>query len=206
MENKSMGSGLRMQRKVNQATAGVNYALEKGANVKTVPQRGWLSLDLATSGTTALAVTSSQMKSKRGISAHDVADYFLAKCDEDAGDLISNLKLQKLLYYAQGFCLALSNKPLFPQPIEAWTHGPVVPAIYGRFRDYKDLGLPIPADVPQFEPKIRSLIDEVYTVYGQFSAWKLRNMTHEESPWRDTPTGQEISHEKLKAYFETQLV
>ena len=48
------------------------------------------------------------------LSCYDVAQYFLAKADEDAGDLMSNLKLQKLVYYAQGFSLALFNKPVFP--------------------------------------------------------------------------------------------
>ncbi|HSX79064.1 MAG TPA: type II toxin-antitoxin system antitoxin SocA domain-containing protein, partial [Candidatus Saccharimonadia bacterium] len=61
------------------------------------------------------------------LDCYDVAQYFLAKADEDAGDLMSNLKLQKLVYYAQGFALALLDKPLFPQCIEAWIHGPVVP-------------------------------------------------------------------------------
>ena len=57
----------------------------------------------------------------RTLSCYDVAQYFLAQMDEDAGDLISNLKLQKLVYYAQGFALALYGRPLFPERIEAWT-------------------------------------------------------------------------------------
>ncbi len=60
------------------------------------------------------------------LSCDDAAKYFLAQTSEDAGDLISNLKLQKLLYYAQGFHLALYDEPLFPEAIEAWTHGPVL--------------------------------------------------------------------------------
>ena len=63
------------------------------------------------------------------LSCYDVAQYFLAKSDEDAGDLMSNLKLQKLVYYAQGFALALFDKPLFSERIEAWIHGPVYPAV-----------------------------------------------------------------------------
>jgi|RhiMetdeSRZDD1v2_1073273.scaffolds.fasta_scaffold49801_2 hypothetical protein len=55
---------------------------------------------------------------KRMLSCYDVAQYFLAKADADAGDLMSNLKLQKLVYYAQGFALALLDKPFFPQCIE----------------------------------------------------------------------------------------
>lgn len=55
--------------------------------------------------------------------AIEVARYFLALQDEDAGEGISNLKLQKLLYYAQGIYLAMEGKSLFPERIEAWTYG-----------------------------------------------------------------------------------
>ena len=47
------------------------------------------------------------------LSCYDVAEYFLSKTDEEAGDVISNLKLQKLVYYAQGFSLAVNDEPLF---------------------------------------------------------------------------------------------
>jgi uncharacterized phage-associated protein len=49
---------------------------------------------------------------------------------------MSNLKLQKLMYYAQGFSLVLFNKPLFPERIEAWIHGPVIPAVYHKYKGY----------------------------------------------------------------------
>lgn len=54
------------------------------------------------------------------LTCFDAADYFLSKIDEDAGDVITNLKLQKLVYYAQGFSLALCGRPLFAERIEAW--------------------------------------------------------------------------------------
>ncbi len=46
-------------------------------------------------------------------------------------------------------------------------------------------------------------MDEVNTVYGQFTAGKLRAMTHDEPPWRDTPQNETITHEKLKEFFKT---
>ncbi|MEM6598403.1 MAG: type II toxin-antitoxin system antitoxin SocA domain-containing protein [Cyanobacteria bacterium P01_D01_bin.36] len=140
--------------------------------------------------------------------AVDVAHYFLCQLDSDAGDLISNLKLQKLLYYAQGFHLAVCDEPLFEEPIEAWTHGPVVSEAYHEFKEFSSSAIPCPVgfDFSIFDAETSELLDEVYTVYGQFSAWKLREMTHEESPWRETPSGQTISHDKMKQYFQTQLV
>src|SRR5689334_14747494 len=70
------------------------------------------------------------------LSCDTVADFFLLQVDDLAGDTISNLKLQKLCYYAQAWSLALDGKPLFGERIEAWAHGPAIPALYGRFKKY----------------------------------------------------------------------
>lgn len=140
-------------------------------------------------------------------SAIDIAHYFLCLPDENAGDLISNLKLQKLLYYAQGFNLALYSSRLFQEDITAWEHGPVVPDAYHAFKEFGADAIPAPEamDFTIFDPATVELLDEVYAVYGQFSAWKLRNMTHEESPWKETPINEIISTQKMQEYFETQL-
>ena len=143
----------------------------------------------------------------RNLSCHEVARYFLAQMDENAGDLISNLKLQKLVYYAQGFALALHGRPLFPERIEAWTHGPVIPELFYEYRGYGSDPIPHPGetDFSIYDAQTRELLDEVYAVYGQFAAWKLRDMTHSEPPWRDTPAGQEIRHDDLNGYFSTRV-
>ena len=142
------------------------------------------------------------------LTCYDIAKYFLAQVDEDAGDLISNLKLQKLVYYAQGFHLALFDDPLFYEKIEAWTHGPVVVDLYHEYKQHGSGSIPIPNDVDfaVYSNDIRELLDEVNSVFGQFSAWKLRNMTHEEPPWLDAKDDAgEISHESMKEYFRTQI-
>ena len=141
------------------------------------------------------------------LSCHDVAQYFLAQMDEDAGDLISNLKLQKLVYYAQGFALALHGCPLFPERIEAWMHGPVVPELYQEYKPYGPDAIRHTGelDFSIYDERTRGLLDEVYAIYGQFSAWKLRDMTHSEPPWRDTPPGQEIRHDDLGSYFAARV-
>ncbi|MEO0985244.1 MAG: type II toxin-antitoxin system antitoxin SocA domain-containing protein [Cyanobacteria bacterium J06639_14] len=142
------------------------------------------------------------------LSCHDVAKYFLSLVDEDAGDLISNLKLQKLVYYAQGFHLAIHDEPLFPESIEAWTHGPVVPELYHAYKEYGSGVIPHPEDIDFdiYTQTQQELLDDVYAVYGQFSAWKLRNMTHEEEPWKTFNPNGTITHQSLKEFFKTQLV
>ena len=60
-------------------------------------------------------------------------------------------------------------------------------------------------DFSVFDEEIRSLLDEVYTVFGQYSAWKLANMTHEEPTWRDTAECGIITHNSMREYFKTLL-
>lgn len=140
--------------------------------------------------------------------AKDIAEYFLYKANEDE-DLISNMKVQKLLYYAQGFHLAIFGKPLFDETLEAWEHGPVVPAIYRLYKEFGSNGIPVPATFvfDKYDPEVRELLDEVYQVYGQFSASALRNMTHNEPPWKDTPQGMNIPIplESMLSYFKTRI-
>ncbi|MBS0206630.1 MAG: SocA family protein [Planctomycetes bacterium] len=142
------------------------------------------------------------------ITAMDVARYFLTLNDDEAGDNLTNLKIQKLLYYAQGVHLALTDSPLFNEQIEAWQHGPVVPEVYHQFKTHGSnaVTLDVEIDFSKFTDETREILDEVYNVYGQFSAWKLRNMTHEESPWAETSQGSAISRRKLSEFFKTRII
>lgn len=141
------------------------------------------------------------------ISCFDVARYFLAQVEEDAGDSITNLKLQKLVYYAQGFHLALYDEQLFPERIEAWKHGPVVPDLYHALKQFgaDPVRLDGEFNPDNYTPKVRELLDEIYSVYGQYSALRLRSITHQEPPWRQTPDGETISLELMRDYFKTQI-
>jgi len=136
--------------------------------------------------------------------AIDVARHLLTLVDEEAGDLLSHLKLQKLLYYSQGFTLALLDRPLFEEKVVAWQHGPVVPAVWEEFKQYGKKPLPKPVDFDSsiLSADARHIVDEVYLVYGQYSASKLRNMTHEEAPWLQTPGNEEIGRAAMKIFFQ----
>ena len=119
-------------------------------------------------------------------SALSVAKYFLAIPDEDSGELVSNLKLQKLLYYAQGFHVALLgiNQPLFNDTVYAWKHGPVIKSVYNHYSKYGPQALPSEKVPAVFSQSTIQLLDEVYRVFGRYSAWALREMTHREDPWQ----------------------
>ncbi|MGJ5815799.1 Panacea domain-containing protein [Paludibaculum fermentans] len=141
------------------------------------------------------------------LSCHDIADFFLSQVDPEAGELMSNLKLQKLVYYAQGLHLAITGIPLFNEPIEAWAHGPVVPELYRRFKSYGAGAITESpeVDLEKFSDQTIELLLEVYQVYGQFSAFKLRNMTHEEPPWLNTPSGEVIAQAAMAEFFKTRI-
>lgn len=139
----------------------------------------------------------------------DIAQKIISRVQEDCGDVMTNLKLQKLLYYMQGFHLAVFGKPLFIAEIEAWMYGPVVPEIYENYKPYgcsplynDDQYKPI-----EMTPEEEDLFDQVYEAYGQFSALKLMQMTHNEDPWKSVSPGYGniIPQEVIKKYFETQI-
>lgn len=130
--------------------------------------------------------------------ALDVAKYFLFKASED-NDLLSNLKLQKLVYYAQGLFLAETGSPLFSEKVEAWTYGPVIPDLYHNYKNHGADAIPVdPIFKPNtITPEIRSFLDEIYTVFGQFSGPRLIEISHSDDCWSEDIVGNVITHEEM---------
>lgn len=137
----------------------------------------------------------------------DIANKIIVKGSySDVGEPISNLKLQKLLYYMQGFHLAFFNTPLFDEEIEAWQYGPVVPEVYKKYRVFGNTGITPEEVVITLSDEEESLFDEVYSVYSEFSAIGLMNLTHQESPWKNAPNSGVIEKDVMKEFFKTRLV
>ena len=140
--------------------------------------------------------------------ALDVANWFLAWAgrDEEQPD-ISNLKLQKLLYFAQGHHLAKTGEPLFPDEIQAWAHGPVVPNVYQAFKHFEGNAITSEVDVnfESFSKATNNLLASIWFTFGGFSAWKLREMTHQNGPWKEchesTSFGAVIPTAVMRDYF-----
>ena len=147
-----------------------------------------------------------------GIIYNDVVDYFLGFANE-TGELITNLKLQKLVYYAQAWHLAIYSKPLFNADFEAWVHGPVIRDLYNECKRWGNH--PIESDVKlgqvieRFDNETLDFLEEVAEVYMPYSAYELELMVHREAPWIDARKGYEpdekcnetISEESMRDYY-----
>lgn len=133
----------------------------------------------------------------------------LAQNDEpNGGELLTNLKLQKLLYYQQGFHLAFFGTPLFEEHVESWMYGPVVPSVYDEYSKYGSASLPVTTQAITLTDDEERLFNEVFDAYREFSAIGLMNKTHSERPWIEAvphDRGTVITQDSMKAYFLTQI-
>ena len=145
--------------------------------------------------------------------AEDVAKYiidiFTVKADQGFDDGMTNLRLQKLLYLAQGYSLARNEKPLFSEDIEAWKYGPVVPAVYSKYNKF-NRGV-IHDDPPEngaLTDEEAELVLDVLSVFGKFSTGYLVDLSHKpDAPWAQVyrETGREkIDNTIIKDYFKKQ--
>jgi uncharacterized phage-associated protein len=144
--------------------------------------------------------------------AMDVARYLIyLASSEPEPDHLSHLRLQKLLYYVQGWSLAMRSKPMFEERIEAWAHGPVVRDVYANLASYGDRSI-LPDNVGPPERLTEEemiFIQSVWEEYKKFSASSLRQMTHQEKPWLDARQGlspidrceKEITKESMQTFF-----
>lgn len=139
-------------------------------------------------------------------SSKAVANYLLDLAEEE-GQSLSPMKLQKLVYFAHGWHLAVVGVPLVHEQVEAWKWGPVIRSLYYEFREFGNQSISGRAihfsmDGPGFEfdqttPSIdeeaadaedanraKALLKKVWDVYKEFTAIQLSKMTHEVgSPW-----------------------
>lgn len=142
------------------------------------------------------------------LTAKQVADYFLYRAN-DAEEPITNLKLQKLLYYAQGYYLATQDDLLFDDEIQAWAHGPVVPNVYHTYKHFRWKPISRAVSKPTIKESIVEFLDLIIETFLPKDAYKLELMTHQETPWVNARSGlpkdafciNTISTEDMNVYF-----
>ena len=141
-----------------------------------------------------------------------IAKYFLKKSLED-GSLITNLQMQKLVYFAYAEHLRKKNgSRLFKEKLEAWPNGPVSPSLYKALSSYgrgpidekfvgqKDLKL-----IESVSGSVKDFLDSIYDEYMKYTAFELVALTHEEKAWQKAREGLE-PHESSKNPLEDRYI
>ncbi len=133
------------------------------------------------------------------LTAEDVAKFLLDRAFDD-GELISPLKMQKLVYYAYAWFLVKTSTKLFEETIEAWANGPVVPTLYEQLKHYGSA----PIDsvfldwcseeerndfLKRFTTQQSTILNSVYEEYMTMTAFELVILTHTEKPWAEARKG-----------------
>jgi uncharacterized phage-associated protein len=132
------------------------------------------------------------------MNALELSEYIIAKYD-NVGDLITNKKLQKILYYIKAWGLVYFKDGIIDDDFEAWIHGPVC---YSVYQEYKKFGYsPLKIDynglsssqyINNFKIKFGKtqedkdkleMIDVVFNKYGKLTSLQLELLTHSETPW-----------------------
>lgn len=121
----------------------------------------------------------------------DVAAYIIKQLKPSVTD---PMKLQKLAYFAQGWYLALLDKPLFADDFEAWKYGPVARSLYEHHRQEKFLAEWPWGNAARLQPENRIVLNGVLNNYGMLGGWQLSKLTHRPgTPWDITRQKQDAS-------------
>lgn len=143
--------------------------------------------------------------------AFEVAKWFINRVNREAGDSITHLKVQKLLYFAEAWHQVIVGSDLFDEQIEAWSHGPVVREVYAKLADFGWQALDtIEPPPPEFPKETRETLELVADLYDQFTAKQLEDMTHADRPWLEARGGIEpearctnvMAKPSIKEYFK----
>lgn len=151
----------------------------------------------------------------------DVAQYVINCSINDVNDnSMSNLKLQKILYYIQAAFLVEHKKKCFDSPIVAWSLGPVVPEVYNKYKvfgrkqipkqkrreslvfDSDNLKIISKPSENAFSASDKKAIKKVVQAYAEVKdPFDLVKKTHGEDPWIKTDNNTEIKVDKIKDFY-----
>jgi uncharacterized phage-associated protein len=101
------------------------------------------------------------------------------------GDKLTHMKLQKLVYIAHGYKLAITGNPLVTEEVIAWKYGPIFSELYQNLERFGDRTIPPQYPKSIIEPDDLGLLNSIYKAYGKFDELKLSELTHMNgSPWQ----------------------
>lgn len=138
--------------------------------------------------------------------ALQIAQYIISY-EAAHGRTVSNLRLQKLLYFVQAQFLANTpdGRPCFQQRMEAWDFGPVVPEVYREYRYYGSSVIPpTKSTSTNITSSDQALIDNMLDHCANYSTSTLVDITHAQAPWQDAHRNlfdDEITPDSIYRYF-----
>ena len=150
---------------------------------------------------------------KSPYTAENVAKHFIYLAsqvfvgDNKEREGITNLKLQKILYFAQAYYLAKLGKPLFGDAIEAWKYGPVVSSVYNKYRRHESNTIISEADDSNISSEDKDNLKRIWDLFGGYSAGRLVDIAHAHTPWKEAfeSKNKEISHKAIGEYYKPLL-
>lgn len=160
-------------------------------------------------------------------SAKAIANAYLDIAKKNGAGL-TPMKLQKLVYFAQGWYLALMEEKLINEQVEAWKYGPVWESLYHEFKHFGNSTITHPATEtvmqsgekflmklkkvdPPKDPEAIGFLEAVWDAYGAFTSIQLSNLTHKEgTPWEETwkpglPKNTDIPEDSIKQFFQAKI-
>lgn len=115
----------------------------------------------------------------------DVAQFFFEEYRKMTGEVIDEMKLHKLLYFAQRESIAITGQPMFADVFEGWKYGPVNRIVRSCYtadglccKDYKEIS-----------PENAYISKSVLMQYGEYASWKLSKLSHGEISWQNARKG-----------------
>lgn len=123
------------------------------------------------------------------------------------------LKLQKLLYLAQGYSYAFYDRPLFHDELEGWVHGPVVRDVYNMFREYQYNCIDISFNIEELDKEAEEILEYIIKRFGKYDSKYLEKLSHGQEPWilsrqgldPDERSDKTISKESIANYFINEI-
>lgn len=139
----------------------------------------------------------------RPYNATEVAEYIIERCNQKH-ESISNLKLQKILYFVQAQFIVKYGTPCFENIMQAWDHGPVVPAVYHEYRGYGNTNIPSYGDKRfHFEQDEQQTLDVTIDRASEYTASQLVEIARNQRPWMDAyeEADRIITSESIRKFF-----
>lgn len=134
------------------------------------------------------AIENCEDEKKVNTSAERIALYIIS-----SGREITNLLLQKVLYYVKAISELFDGESIILEPCEAWKFGPVFPVVYEKYRNYgkQEIEINLSKEYVNnlLSEKEKEITDYVLSTFGIYNAWFLKDLTHAEEPWIEARIG-----------------